>query len=1098
MRRGLVAVTEAQTVAVLFTDLVGSTARQSEVGDERFDEIRRAHFAVLRDVVDAHQGTEVKNLGDGLMVVFRSASNAIAAAAAMQVENDRHGRAHPDLAVGIKVAAAMGDAVLEEDDWFGTPVVEAARLCAVCGDGQVLVTESLRLMAGSRTAAPIERVGELELKGLPDPVPTCEVRWEPAEVTAGVPLPGLFAGDGAAPFAGRADERATLDRLWKEARTAGRRVAFVAGEPGIGKTRLVAELARDVHAEGGVVLVGRSDDEINAPYRPFADALDHLARHGDDDLLAEHAEEMGGVVGRLAPALTRRTGVEPEPMSNDPEMERVRQFHAVADLLTRQTRRAPVLLVLDDVHWADRSSLLLLRDLVRRLDDAAVLVVGTYRDTDLDRAHPLAAMLADFRREPGVERLALSGLSEDEVLDLLTLTGGHELDVEGIELGRRIAETSSGNPFFVGETLRHLAESGAIRQEDGRWVRGTLDPDDSGVPEGVREVVGRRLSALDDATQQVLAVAAVAGAEFDAVIVAAVADRPLDDVLDGLDLAVARNLLVEDPDRFGGFRFAHALVRQTLEEELSTTRRLRLHRALAEATEAHAPDRVEEIAHHYLEAAATGVAEQAVAYARRAADAATERIAPEQTMRWLRRALEAEEGLTPDPGRRAELLVQLGEAAFWADDMLGVAEDLLEASALAGVADRPDLQAWAAYWYLGPSAAFVNLSDVNGRVLLEEALAGLDACSPDQFVKERVWVLGKLAYTHMFDTDPTEKLALTAAAVELSEGLPDPVDRWVARAWRVVTLFGLGHHAEWEALVEWTAELAEDLPVTIKRDTITWQALVRFERGDVAGGLEHVTRYVALFEPLGLALPALVFGVPAVVATWEGRFDDADPLFDAWLDASNLPDLSRSGVLAGQAWPYLWTLDAPRYRAALDSFPASSATLLAVYPLTAIVALIDEDEAEARRCYEEWLPLLDFAPAGFAAHIAASATYPTWRLDQADVARRNLEALGPHAGRWPTVGMPIFAGPADLFLGVNHVTVGDLDAGEASLRSALDASVANGTHAWSTWTRMHLANALARQGRGDEAAEHAAVARADAERLGMHLITQDLDRLGLG
>ena len=904
---------EAQTVAVLFTDLVGSTARQSEVGDERFDEIRRAHFAVLRDVVEAHQGTEVKNLGDGLMVVFRSASNAIAAAVAMQVENDRHGRAHPDLAVGIKVAAAMGDAVLEEDDWFGTPVVEAARLCAVCDSGQVLVTESLRLMAGSRSGAPIERLGDLELKGLPDPVPTCTVRWEPAEVVAGIPLPGLFAGDGAAPFAGRAAERATLDRLWKEARTTGRRVAFVAGEPGIGKTRLVAELARDVHAEGGVVLVGRSDDEIDVPYRPFADALDHLARHADDDLLTEHAEEMGGVVGRLAPTLTRRTRVEPEPMSNDPEMERVRQFHAVADLLTRQARRAPVLLVLDDVHWADRSSLLLLRDLVRRLDDAPVLAVGTYRDTDLDRTHPLAAMLADFRREPGVERLALSGLSADEVLDLLALVGGHDLDDEGVELGRRIAETSSGNPFFVGETLRHLAESGAIRQEDGRWVRGTLDPDDSGVPEGVREVVGRRLSALDDTTQLVLAVAAVAGAEFDAVIVAGVADRPVDEVLDGLDLAVARNLLVEDPDRFGGFRFAHALVRQTLEEELSTTRRLRLHRALAEATETQAPDRVEEIAHHFLEAAATGVAEQAVAYARRAADAATERMAPEQTLRWLRRALEAEEGLEPDPGRRAELLVALGEPAFWADDVVGVADELLEASALAVEAGRPDLQAWAAYWYRGPTAAVVDPTDTRVRALLEDALTALDADPDDQLVKERVWVLGKLSHSHTLDPDPTEGLALTAAAVALSERLDDPADRWAALGWRLVSLFGLGHHDEWEALGERCTDLAAGLPVLYQRDSLSWQVQAALERGDVRGALEHVDRYLALLDPLGLALPSFAFGVPAVVAAFEGRFADAHPLFDAWLDASNLPEVSRPGILAGEGWTFLWSADGARY-----------------------------------------------------------------------------------------------------------------------------------------------------------------------------------------
>lgn len=357
-------------------------------------------------------------------------------------------------------------------------------------------------------------------------------------------------------------------------------------------------------------------------------------------------------------------------------------------------------------------------------------------------------------------------------------------------------------------------------------------------------------------------------------------------------------------------------------------------------------------------------------------------------------------------------------------------------------------------------------------------------------------MLGKLSHSHLLDPDPTEGLALTAAAVELAERLEDPADRWVGLGWRGVSLFGLGRHAEWEDLGQRCADLAAGLPVVFQRDSLSWLAQAAFERGDVRGALELVDRYVTLLEPLGLALPSFVFGVPAVVAAFEGRFDDAHP-FDAWLDASNLPDVSRVGVLSGEGWAFLWSAEALRYEAALDAFPASADALLSVYPLRATVVLLGGDESRAEGLYDDWLALLEFAPARFVAHVAAIATYATWRLDRPAVARRLLEVLAPHAGRWPTFGMPIFAGPADLHLGVNHVTAGDLDAAEASLRSALASCEEVGFHAWATWTRSHLADALARQGRADEAAELATAARADAERMGMHLITQDLDRLGL-
>lgn len=1088
---------EAQTIAVLFTDIAGSTQRQSDVGDERFDEIRRAHYAILRSVLAEHGGTEVKNLGDGLMIMFHSASNAIAAAVEMQVECDRLARRDPELGIGVKVGGSIGDAVPEDDDWFGTPVVEAARLCAACDAGQLLVTETMRLMAGSRTRERIEPIGELTLKGLPGPVAACEVQWAPAAVEGGIPLAGLFTLAEGLPFAGRAKERAQLDQTWAEVRSTGRRVVLIAGEPGIGKTRLVAELAAQVHAEGAVVLVGRSDDEIDAPFRPFAEALDHLARHTSEEVLTEHVDEVGTVLARIAPSLAKRVDLETDVASSDSDVERLRMFHAATDLLTRQAARTPILLVVDDLHWADRSSLLLLRHLVQTLGDAPVLIVGTYRDTDLDRSHPLSAMLADFRREPGVERLALSGLSSADVIEYMVLAGGNDLDTEGVDLGRQIAEVTSGNPFFVSETLRHFAESGAIVHVDGRWVRGTLDAGDAGVPEGVREVVGRRLSALGDEVERVLAIAAVAGAEFDSVIVGAVAEVSEGQVVDLLDEAAARTLIVEVDERFGWYRFAHALVRQTLIEELSTTRRLRVHRAIAEQLEVRAPDRIEEIAHHYLEAAATGVAEKAVEYARRAAEEAFERVAVEQAARWYRRALEAEEGLPPDPVRRAELLIALGEISHWTEELVETAPFLLEATDLARAARRPDLFAMAAYWYLGPVSVFAYMDDPHLRPLLEEARVLLAACPDDQYLRERVWVLGKLSFVHVFDADPSERLALTAAALEIGRRLDEPLDRWVAVAWRLVSLDNLGAHDEWESLLVECEELGEQLPVWVRRDTINWRLISARQHGDFDAVARLVAEYRALLEPLGLAQPSMLFGADAARASDQGRFDDCRRMLEAWGNATVRDEASRLGIGACEEPSLLWAGDADGYRASVDRFPASTASFIACYPLRVMPALIEDDEAAARAEYEQWRVLRPFVPASYRAHVSAIATYPTWRLGDAEVAAWMLEGLLPHAGRWLALGPTDPSGPADIHIGVNHLTLGELPTAEAALRSGLAQATAAEARAHETVALFHLADTLAQQGKADEAGVTAARCREQAERLSMQLILGDLDRLGL-
>ena len=353
----------------------------------------------------------------------------------------------------------------------------------------------------------------------------CEVVWalDEASDVAALPLPGFVETLPAFPFAGRVVERERLVTAWKETVDGTRRVVLVSGEPGIGKTRLVTELVKTAHEQGALLLWGRCDEELDVPYQPFAEALRHYVHLVPADRLRGELGPLGGELTRIVPDLEHLVPGLAEPVRTEAETERHRLFEAVSDLLEAIGQTTPIVLVLDDVHWADKPSLLLLRHLLRRLTPMRLLVLATYRDTDLDRSHPLSEVLADLRREPGCERLDLQGLDAGEVTDFMEQAAGHGLEESGLALAEAVHRETQGNPFFVGEVLRHLAESGLIVQHDGRWVSDfTLD--DVGIPEGIREVVGRRLSRLSDDANTALSVAAVIGPEFDADLVAALGD----------------------------------------------------------------------------------------------------------------------------------------------------------------------------------------------------------------------------------------------------------------------------------------------------------------------------------------------------------------------------------------------------------------------------------------------------------------------------------------------------------------------------------------------------------------------------------------------
>src|SRR4051794_25031679 len=683
-----------ETVTLLFTDLVGSTGLASRVGPGAAEELRREHFGLLREALAESGGREVKNLGDGLMVAFQSSSSAVTCAVAMEQQLDRRNR-RADEQLMVRIGISAGEADVEDGDYFGPPVIEASRLCNKAAGGQILCGELVRMMA--REGQAFRSVGALELKGLPQPYPAHEVEWAPLGSEAStLPLPQRLREVPPIGYVGRVEERAALATLLDQARDANTRVAFLSGEPGIGKTRLATHLAVEAHGDGATVLYGRCDEDLSLPYGPWAEALRHYVGQAPDAVLAAHAERHGGELARLVPDVRARIAGYPAPTETDPETERYLLFAAVSGLLEEAAREAPLVLVLDDLHWSDKPSLSLLRHLVTHAGDLRLLVIGTYRDSDLTRAHPLTELLADLHREEGVTRVPLSGLAHGDVVAIMEAAAGHDVADAGRDLAQAIVRETDGNPFYVGELLRHLTESGALVQgDDGRFrLEGTIE--ELGLPQSVREVVGRRVERLSEQSRRALSVAAVIGRDFEVGLLARVIGTDEDDLLDLLDEALQASVVHESSGAVGWFTFAHALINHTLYEELSRTRRARLHGRIAAAIEAECGHdvgaRVAELAHHSIQAAIPDDAVKAIDYARRAGERALAELAPDEALRWFEQAIELVEHVpgVVDRGTRCELSIGLGEAQRQVGDPEH-RQTLLGASGLAveiGDADR--------------------------------------------------------------------------------------------------------------------------------------------------------------------------------------------------------------------------------------------------------------------------------------------------------------------------------------------------------------------------------------------------------------------------
>jgi tetratricopeptide (TPR) repeat protein len=451
---------------------------------------------------------------------------------------------------------------------------------------------------------------------------------------------------------GRDAERDQLLRHLHSALAGRGSLVLIGGEPGIGKTHLTRTIVQEAARRGCFGAVGHCYEmEGSPPYMPFIETLEYVSRVAPRETFRHSIGESASEIAKLMPELRRLYPDIPAPMELPPEQQRRSLFNGYRNFVERATRVAPCVVVFEDLHWADEATLLLLRHLAIGVSDFPLLMIGTYRDAELDVTRPFAGALENWIREKLATRIALRRLPLPSVQAMLTALSGHK---SSDSVAATIFSETEGNPFFVEEVYQHLSEEGKLFDGAGNWRTG-LRADELEVPQGVRLVIGRRLERLRADTRRTLCTAAVVGRSFDLRLLEALEPADPEAALDAIEEAERARLV--ELDRIGRdirYRFVHELVRQTLAETLSLPRRQRLHLRIANALQQRYPDgQVAAIAHHLYQAGAAADLDITVEYLLRATRLANTGAAHEEALANADKALGLLEGM--DDRRIADL-----------------------------------------------------------------------------------------------------------------------------------------------------------------------------------------------------------------------------------------------------------------------------------------------------------------------------------------------------------------------------------------------------------------------------------------------------------
>jgi len=886
-------------------------------------------------------------------------------------------------------------------------------------------------------------------------------------------LPALVSLAGKGVFAGRRAELARLNDLLGQSGS-GPQLAYLCGDPGIGKTRLAAEFARAAYQAGAIVLAGRCDRDQIVPYQPFAEVLKHLVASLPAGTLRTITGSWAPDLARLVPQLgDRLPGLAP-PLTVGPETARFRLFEGVMAALVALARAAPVVLLIDDLQWADSSTLALLRHLMRHTDPAPLLVVAACRDGEVSAGNPLTAVLADLHQKDLVTVVPVPGLDQSEVAAMLE---GRAM------LAAEVHQCTAGNPFFVHQLIRHLAETGS----DG--LAG------AGVPAGIHWVIRRRLALLGTDTWSALTVAAVIGHRFGADLVGRVTGLGEQAALEALESACAARLVTELPDG-GGFAFIHDLVREAIYAQLGANRRALLHQAVADGLETLAPGLVGELARHYR-AAGPSASGKAVHYAVAAAEAATAQLAHDDAARHYDDALCALPPGEPPAGRCA-LLLALGTARMRAGDPRARTAFCHAAAQARNSGDTLQLARAA----LGVTATWAptGTADPERIGLLSEALTALPA-EHDQL---KAQLLSGLARARYWEADPAPRAQLSAQAVEIARRLGDPATLATCLDAHNSSIWAPGDAAVRQA----TAREIIDLAASAREPELAvhghaWAITAAAELGDRDALDRELAAYAALADEL--RQPRYRWYArsrQAMRAIMTGDFPGGERIAADGRDiAGRAGEPDAENLLVAVLFP-VW-IERPgngRARTRLSSAIDSASNDRVRDTLTCARLLWETTTGASPAGYQATLRSLGDQVAQprdmhWAFNMACLASAAARQQDKPQ-AERLADALEPYAATgiiW--AGAAAFFGSAAHWLGVLATTLGRHQQAGQYLATALAFHQRLGAAPWIARTSVEQARLLLAAGNHARALRLLAAAAAITKRCGMSTLATDISSL---
>jgi tetratricopeptide (TPR) repeat protein len=889
-------------------------------------------------------------------------------------------------------------------------------------------------------------------------------------------------------FVGRQRELGELKAALEDSLSGRGRLVMLVGEPGIGKTRTALELGTYAGLRRAQVLWGRCYETEGAPpYWPWVQAIRTYVREHDLEQLRTEMGSGAAEIAEVVPDVAQRfPDLPPVPAPADPQQARFRLFDSITTFLKSAARTQPLVLVLDDLHWADAGSLLLLEFAARELGGARLLIVGTYRDVELSRRHPLSRTLGELNREHLFTRVPLRGLATEDVGRFIEVTAGVSAPRELVAV---VHAQTEGNPLFVTEVVRLLVQEGELASER----RAGRDSWTVRIPEGVREVIGRRLDRLSERCNETLTVAAVLGREFTIEQLSGLIDDVSEDrLLEVLEEALAARVIEEPPHAVGRYQFTHGLIRETLVDELSSTRRARLHARIAQGLEElygeGAGVHAAELAHHFAEAEAVLGPERVVRYSLLAGDAALAAHAHEEAATHFERGLATKDG-QPVDAEMAALLFGLGRAQLGtletrelqrsvesmrrAFEYYAGAGDLASAVSVGSFPLPPSfgLAETGLTEMLGRALGMVEPgSHDEGRLLCtygwytcvadEDQEAGRKAFERAIELAQRYGdtaletrTLVNAAHIDWLNTDYGGCLEKGLKAIELAEGVEDPLSGMGARGWVTRTFVVRGDSTQARTHADATLAFAEKLRQG-------W--LLSTARGNLALLAILDGDWEAAREMLGLGL------------TGEPR-DPRQLGLRAVLE-SELGELARGREVVDRLVESAREVPPPG--------PTAEHAFVAAYvPLVGRIAGSDHGFAAAVDAAERVLALPRVIPVVEVLVRTGLGLIAVQRGD-ADAARLQYGALQSQRG----MAIPFLPLTADRLLGLLAATAGQLDAARDHLERALAFCRATGYRPELAWSASDSADLLDLRSAPDDAARAVALreeALAISRELGM-------------